>query len=95
MKKAFYIGVTAGGLLGIVVALGMDVLLGNRLGGGWADAVANDLNSLFKTNFPSNHFIVFVGVAFAISIIAAIGALMGGIFTSVIAFFFRMMTKEK
>ena len=95
MKKAFYIGVVIGGILGVTVALGMDILLGNSLGGGWAEATANDINRLFKTNLPSNHYIVFAGVVFAISIIVALGALMGGVFSLTIAYFFKTLTKRK
>ncbi|MBI4684536.1 MAG: hypothetical protein HY755_05000 [Nitrospirae bacterium] len=95
MKKAFYIGAIIGGVLGISVALGMDILLGNSLGGGWAEAVAGDINRLFNASFPSNHYIVFVGVVFAISIIVALGALMGGISTVMLAGLFKALTKEK
>jgi gas vesicle protein len=34
MKRAFYIGVILGGILGVAVALSMDILLGKSLGGG-------------------------------------------------------------
>jgi len=95
VKKAFSIGIIVGGILGVTVALGMDVLMGNTLGGGWAEAVAGDINRLFKTNFPSNHYIVFAGVVFAISIIVALGALMGGIFAVMLAGLFKALTKEK
>lgn len=95
MKKAFSIGIIGGGILGIAVALSMDLLLGKSLGGGWAEATANDINRLFKTSFPSNHYIVVAGVVFAVSIIAALGALMGGIFTVMVAGLFKALTKEK
>lgn len=95
MKKAFYIGIIVGGILGVTVALGMDVLMGNRLGGGWAEAVAGDINRLFNAGLPSNHYMVFAGVVFAISIIVALGALMGGVFSLTAAYFFKILTKEK
>jgi hypothetical protein len=59
------------------------------------EAVAGDINRLFNAGLPSNHYIVFAGVVFAISIIVALGALMGGIFTVILAGLFKALTKEK
>ena len=95
MKKAFYIGAAAGGLLGIIVSLSMDLMLGNSLGSGWGESVAHDLNHVFKTNLPENHILVVLGVFVVIGIIVAFGAIMGGIFTMMITRFFRILTKEK
>ncbi|MCL4491271.1 MAG: hypothetical protein M1510_05105 [Nitrospirae bacterium] len=95
MKKAFYIGLIAGGILGIAVALSMDILLGKSLGGGWSEAVAHDLNSLFKTSLSQTNIIVIAGVAVVVGIIGAFGAIVGGIFSVMIARLFAMLTKEK
>ena len=95
MKRAFYTGLIVGGILGIVVALSMDLLLGKSLGGGWTEAVANDLNKLFSSSFSQNHIIVLAGVALVIGIISAFGALLGGISFVMIAHLFQMLTKEK
>ncbi|MBT9537172.1 MAG: hypothetical protein AAB283_05620 [Planctomycetota bacterium] len=95
MKKAFSIGIVGGGILGIVVALSMDLLLGKSLGGGWSEAVANDLNSLFKTNLSSDSFIVIIGVIIVVGIIGAFGAFIGGIFSVMLAGFFKALTKEE
>ena len=95
MKKAFYVGLILGGLLGVGVALSMDLLLGQSLGGGWADAVAKDLNRLFNADFQRNSFIVIIGVIFAIGIIGIIGAFLGGIASVMIARLFQVLTKEK
>lgn len=94
MKKAFYIGLIAGGLLGIAVALSMDMLLGASLGSGWRESVAHDLSGLFKTTFSENHPLVIIGTIIVIGIIGAFGALVGGIFSVMIARLFRMLTKE-
>ncbi len=94
MKKAFYIGVVFGALLGIAVALTMDIFLGKSLGGGWTEAVAYDLNRLFDADLSQNHLIVIAGVAVVIGIIGAFGALIGGICFALIANFFKMLTKE-
>lgn len=95
MKKAFSIGVIVGGILGIVVALSMDLLLGKSLGGGWSKAVANDLNSIFKTNLPTGSFIVIIGVIIVVGIIGAFGAFIGGIFSVMLARLFKALTKEE
>ncbi|MBZ0156126.1 MAG: hypothetical protein K8I29_07910 [Alphaproteobacteria bacterium] len=95
MKKAFYIGVIAGGILGIVVSLSMDLLLGKTLGGGWSEAVAHDLNKLFNANLAPTNFIVLSGVVIVIGIIAAFGAFIGGIFSMMIARLFSLLTREK
>ncbi|MEW6117884.1 MAG: hypothetical protein AB1553_13455 [Nitrospirota bacterium] len=95
MRRAFYIGLILGGILGIIVALSMDLLLGKSLGGGWSEAVANDLNRLFGTAFPPTHVIVLIGVVIVIGIISAFGAFIGGVFSIMIARLFIMLTKEK
>ncbi len=95
MKKAFYIGAAVGGLLGIIIALSMDLLLGNAVGGGWSEAVAHDLNYYFKLNLPGNHVLVILGVFVVIGIIAAFGSFIGGVFSIMIARLFSMLTKEK
>ncbi|HEX8949840.1 MAG TPA: hypothetical protein VF790_12795 [Dissulfurispiraceae bacterium] len=95
MKRAFYIGLIAGGLLGIVVALSMDLLLGKSLGGGWSEAVAHDLNHLLNTNMPQTHIVVIIGVVIVVGIIGAFGAFLGGIVSVMIARLFTMLTKEK
>lgn len=94
MKKAFYIGLIAGGFLGIAVALSMDLLLGKSLGGGWSEAVAHDLNSLFKTNLSQTSIIVLAGVVIVVGIIGAFGAIVGGICSVMIARLFIMLTKD-
>jgi hypothetical protein len=95
MKKAFYIGAVAGGLLGIIVSLSMDLLLGKTLGSGWTEAVAHDLNGLFRTNLPQHHLIVIMGTFVVIGIIAAFGSFFGGVFSVMIARLLNMLTKER
>ena len=95
MKKAFYIGAAVGGILGVIISLSMDLLLGNAIGGGWSEAVAHDLNYLFKMNLPDNHVLVILGVFIVIGIIVAFGSLMGGAFVVMISRLFSMLTQEK
>lgn len=95
MKRAFYVGTVLGGLFGIIIALSMDLILGNTLGGGWSDAVAKDLNRLFNANFSNTSIIVIIGVIISIGIIGVIGAFIGGIFGIMIARIFLALTKER
>lgn len=95
MKKVFYIGLAAGGILGIVIALSMDIVIGKSLGGGWSEAVANDINKLFHANLPQNHIVVMVGVLVVLGIIGAFGALIGGISFITVARLIMSLAKEK
>jgi len=98
LKKAFKYGAIGGGLLGLAIALGMDLIMGGTIGsgdGGWADAVANDLNLLFGGGFKSSDFIVIICVFIAIGIMVLISSLLGGIFTSLVSGFFEFMTRKK
>lgn len=94
MKKAFYIGAALGALLGAVVALSMDLLLGKAIGSGWSEAVANDINRLFGASLPQDHVLVIVGVIIAVGIISAFGAFIGGVCSVMVARLFMMLTKE-
>ncbi len=95
MKKAFYIGAAAGGILGAITALSMDFLLGNAVGGSWSEAVAHDLNYYFKANLPANNVLVILGVFAVIGIIIAFGSLIGGVFSMLIARLFSILIKDK
>ena len=93
MKKAFYIGCVAGGVLGVTVALSMDLLLGGAVGGGWREAVAHDLGALFGRPFEENSFLVIVCVIAVVGFIGLFGALAGGMFGVMTARFLSFLTK--
>jgi len=95
VKKVFYIGLAVGGILGIVIALSMDIVIGKSLGGGWSEAVANDINKLFHANLPQNHIVVMVGVLVVLGIIGVFGALIGGISFITVARLIMSLAKEK
>lgn len=80
MKKGFYIGFAAGGLLGLAIAFGMDIILGDALGGTWSDAVAHDLSALLGWAVDRSSFIVIAGVVLVVGLISFFGALVGGVF---------------
>lgn len=94
MKKAFYIGAVLGGILGVIVALSMDMLLGESIGGGWSNAVAHDLNQLFKSDLSNNHVIVIAGVIVVVGLIGLFGSFVGGVFFVMASRLFKMLTKE-
>lgn len=94
MKKGFYIGAACGALLGIVIALSMDMFLGSALGGGWRQAVAHDLGALTGKTFGLNSFMVIAGVVIVIGFIGGFGAVVGGIFGVMVARLFSFLTGE-
>jgi hypothetical protein len=93
VKKGFYIGSLCGGILGVIIALSMDLVLGGALGSGWREAVAHDLGALTGKTFGINSVVVLVGVAIVVGIIGAFGALVGGIFGVMLARLFSFLTK--
>lgn len=95
MKKVFYIGLIVGGILGIIIALSMDLVIGKSLGGGWSEAVANDINKLFHANLPQNHIIVLLGVLVVLAIIGAFGAFIGGIAFIMVARLITSLAKDR
>jgi hypothetical protein len=94
VKKAFYLGTALGGILGVTVALSMDMLLGESIGGGWRAAVAHDLNQLFSSNLSNNHVLVIAGVIIVVGLIGLFGSFVGGVFFVMAARLFKILTKE-
>jgi hypothetical protein len=93
VKKGFYIGSLCGGILGVIIALSMDLVLGGALGSGWREAVAHDLGALTGKTFGINSVVVLLGVALVVGLIGAFGALVGGIFGVMLARLFSFLTK--
>ncbi|HXX52987.1 MAG TPA: hypothetical protein VEI28_00305 [Thermodesulfovibrionales bacterium] len=93
MKKGFYFGCLCGGILGVIVALSMDLVLGGALGSGWREAVAHDLGALTGKTLGINSAAVLAGVAVVIGIIGGFGALVGGVFGVMLARLFSFLTK--
>lgn len=87
-NKAFRIGAVLGGLLGILVALGMDKLSGDIPGGGWTAAVAHDLN------LPQTGPVTFALAVLAVMIMVLISAGLGGLCGLALERFFRIFTQE-
>lgn len=77
------------------MSLGMDLILGNALGGGWREAVAHDLGALTGATFGNNSFVVLAGVVLIVGFIAALGAFIGGIFGVMLSRLLSFLTKEQ
>lgn len=69
----------------------MDIILGDSLGGGWGEAVSNDIYRLFGVRYQTNDPVVFLGVVGVIASVGFIGGLMGGFFVSVVAKFYALV----
>ena len=95
MKKGFFIGALCGGVLGIIICLSMDLVLGGALGGGWREAVAHDLGAIFGSTFYRNSFVVLLGVFVVIGFVAAFGALVGGVFGVMVTRLLSFLIKEE
>jgi hypothetical protein len=87
-NRIFRIGATMGGLLGILIAVGMDYVSGDVPGGGWTGAVAHDL-SLSPDN-PATIIVAFLSVG----IMVLISAVLGGICGLMLDRFFKIFTQE-
>lgn len=94
MKMAFRIGCVLGGILGVVIALSMDFLLGDAAGSGWREAVAHDLGALFGRPFDRNSLPVLGGTVAVVGLIGVFGAIWGGFFGVLTARFLSFLTKE-
>lgn len=79
MKKAFRIGMVGGFLVGVIVALTMDIAFKDALGGSWADAVSHDLSALLGKPVSKGSFVVILGVVILIGFVGVIGAFIGGV----------------
>ncbi len=78
MKRAFRIGLAGGFIVGVIVALTMDIAFKDALGGGWADAVSHDLTALLGRPVSPGSFIVIIGAVLLIGIVGLFGAFIGG-----------------
>jgi len=87
-SKIFRIGAILGGLLGILIAVGMDYVSGDVPGGGWTGAVAHDFS--LAEDSPAATIVAVVSVG----IMVVISAVLGGICGLMIDRFFKIFTQE-
>ncbi|HMK56524.1 MAG TPA: hypothetical protein VK448_07805 [Dissulfurispiraceae bacterium] len=84
----FRAGAAAGGLIGIVIAAGMDYLSGDVPGGGWTGAVAHDFD------LPQSSMEVLIVSTLAIAVMVFLSAVLGGFCGIALERFFKMFTQE-
>jgi len=87
-SRIFRIGAILGGLLGILIAVGMDYVSGDVPGGGWTGAVALDLS--LSADSPAA---LIVAIA-SVGIMVLISAVLGGICGVMLDRFFKIFTQE-
>ncbi|NLI29729.1 MAG: hypothetical protein GX423_06585 [Nitrospiraceae bacterium] len=95
MKRSERIGAAAGGIIGLGIAIGMDLLLGEGIGVGWRKAVAQDVDRLLKIPVTPDSMLAWTGAACAILILGAVGAAAGYVFVRIVRRFFRMLLSEE
>lgn len=87
MKNGFIVGSIFGAVLGLGVALSMDLLLGEGAGGSWSSAVARDLGA------ERGSLAVNAGVVGVVLVLGLIGALVGGLAGAVVGRFVTFLNK--
>ncbi|MCX8030563.1 MAG: hypothetical protein N3A59_03150 [Thermodesulfovibrionales bacterium] len=95
MNKKFKIGFLIGSILGLIVSVGMDFIMGGTLNSdSWTEAVSHDLSLMFKSDFKSTDPIVYLIVLLVVGFIVVVSGLLGGIFLQVIGIFLEFMSKR-
>jgi hypothetical protein len=87
-SRGFLLGVVIGGLMGVLIALGMDHLSGDVPGGGWTGAVAHDFN------LQQSSLWAFMLAVLAVAIMIIVSAGLGGLCGLALERFFKMFTQE-
>jgi hypothetical protein len=87
-SRAFRVGSTIGGLMGILIAIGMDHLSGDVPGGGWTGAVAHDFN------LQQSSLWAFILAVLAVAIMIILSAALGGLCGLALERFFKLFTQE-
>ncbi len=88
------LGAACGGLVGLAIALGMDLLLSEAAGSSWREAVARDLNALLNTRIAADSTPALLGAALMVLSIVAVGAGAGVVFVRIVRRFFRILLSE-
>lgn len=93
-KKVILAGAIFGGILAVAIALMMDFLYADAMSGTWRDAIAQDLHRLFNASFAPDSFVVITAFLFILAFLAAVGAVMGSVFSLIIHRFLSMLTSS-
>ena len=93
IKISMLSGANAGAILGVVIALMLDFMTDNALGGGWRESVQHDIGLLFGAQWAEKLWLVYTGVVVVIGMITAIGAILGAIMGALVgAIFSKLVT---
>lgn len=95
MKRSELFGAAIGGAIGLGIAVGMDLLLGEGVGLGWRSAVAQDLSRLLKTSVAADSMLAWTGAVCAMLVLGAVGAAAGYVFVRIVRRFFRILLSEE
>lgn len=95
MKHPARIGAAIGGVIGIGISLGMDLLLGEGVGVGWRNAVAQDLSRLLGSAVTADSALAWLGALGAVLLLGAFGAAAGYVFVRIVQWFFRTLLSEE
>jgi predicted membrane protein len=93
VKVSLLAGCIFGAVVGIAVALSIDFMTGEALGGGWYESVKHDVGLYFGPDWAEKSWAIYSGVVIVIIGIGVIGALIGAFFGAVTGKFLSIMTK--
>lgn len=93
LKISIISGCNFGAVLGVVVALMLDFITGNALGGGWYESVQHDVGLIFGPAWAEKQWLIYSGIVAVIALIASIGAIIGAFFGAIIGSVLSGLTK--
>ena len=94
LKLVLLLGALGGAALSVAIALLMDVLYADSLGGTWRDAIAGDAEKLFSVSLSPEGLVVTVLFTFILAVLGAFGALMGMMFSVFVFKLIGLLTRE-
>lgn len=90
VKASMVTGFNVGAVVGLVVALMLDLVSGNALGSGWYEAVHHDVGRVFGPHWAAKQWVIYSGIVVVVAFIGLLGALMGAILGAIVG---KMLNK--
>ena len=90
VKASIITGCNVGAVVGLVVALMLDLVSGNALGGGWYEAVYHDVGRVFGPQWAEKKWVIYSGIVTVVAFIGLLGALMGAMLGAIVG---KMLSK--
>lgn len=94
LRRLLLAGALTGAAMGIALAIFMDTLYADSLGGTWLDAIKHDLDMVFSADFNRQGMAVKAVFGLVLSVLALFGAAMGYVFSFIIYKFFGLLRGE-